>query len=80
VLQQVIQALVESRNEAADDVLLEALRLGNAAEKSAVLEALIERKSARGLGGVIGEFDALAEGLKLGVLRQIKVFHSALRQ
>jgi HEAT repeat protein len=80
VLQQVIQALVVSRNEAADDVLLEALRLGNAAEKSAVLAALIERKTTRGLSGVIGEFDALPEGLKLTILDQIRAFYAALRE
>lgn len=71
---------MESRNEAADDVLLEALRLGNAAEKAAVLEALIERQSTRGLGGVIGGFAGLPEGLKLSVLRQIRAFHTALRE
>lgn len=72
--------MVESRNEAADDVLLEALRLGNEAEKSAVLAALMNRKSARGLGGVIGDFDSLSESLKLGVLKQIKVLYGALRE
>ena len=39
MLDQLIHALVQSKNEAADDVLVEALHLGDAQEKYPVLEA-----------------------------------------
>src|SRR4051812_30369908 len=80
MIQDLIQALVATKNEAADDVLLEALRLGNAAEQQAVLEALIKRETARGLGGVISTYDGLSDALKLRVLESIKSFHHALRE
>lgn len=77
---QLLLALVRSKNEAADDVLVEALRVGNDAERLRVLSALLERKSARGLGGVVGLFDQLPEPMQADVLRKIKLFHPALRE
>ncbi|MBC8105584.1 MAG: HEAT repeat domain-containing protein [Anaerolineae bacterium] len=77
---RLISALVESDNEAADDLLLEALRVGNEAEKSIALDALMERETVRGLGGVIGQYGQLSDSLKLIVLRSIKQFHHALRE
>ena len=53
---QLLLALIRSRNEAADDVLTDALRIGNDVEKARMLDALIQRKSTRGLGGVITLF------------------------
>ena len=43
MIQQLVHALATSPNEAADDVLLEALRLGNEQEQSNVLAALLKR-------------------------------------
>src|SRR5437899_2883193 len=80
MLQRLLHALVESKNEAADDVLLEALRLGSETEQSSILEALIERQSTRGLSGVIAQFDSLPETLQRQILPNIKRFHHALRE
>ena len=41
--EQLVDALVLSPNDAADDLLLEGLRLGNEVEQALVLEALLKR-------------------------------------
>lgn len=73
-------ALIRSKNEAADDVLVECLRFGNETEQLRALEAIIDKKSVRALVGVLGLFDRLPEALQLLVLKQIKVFHTAIRE
>lgn len=80
MLQRLIQALIESENEAADDILVEALEIGNTAEKAVVLDALIRREGVRGLCGVIDLFPKLPDELKLEVLTNIRYFHAALRE
>jgi len=75
-----VLALVESKNEAADDLLLEALRLGTEQEKAGALDILVRRQSTHGLSGVIGQFDSLPESLQLDILKNIKVLHHALRE
>ncbi|HEY7115342.1 MAG TPA: HEAT repeat domain-containing protein [Tepidisphaeraceae bacterium] len=80
MIQQLVHALVASENEAADDVLLEALRLGNPQEQATALDALVKRETTRGLGGVIGLYDALPDPLKLRVLENVRLFHHALRE
>jgi len=78
--EQLVDALVLSPNDAADDLLLEGLRLGNEVEQALVLEALLNRKSVRGLSGVIRVFDQLSAKLQGHVLTHIKVFYHALRE
>jgi HEAT repeat protein len=80
MLDRLVHALVQSKNEAADDVLLEALRVGSEREQRLALSALLRRKTDRGLGGVIGRYDALPEPLQLYVLRNIRLFHASLRE
>lgn len=80
MIQQLLQALIASKNEAADEVLLEALRLGNPQEQATSLDALIQRETTRGLSGVIGVYDSLPDPLKLIILEKIKAFHHALRE
>lgn len=80
MLDRLFDTLVASRNEAADAVLLEALRLGVEREQRGVLSALLRRSTIRGLSGVIGHYDRLPESLQLCVLRNIKHFHAALRE
>jgi HEAT repeat protein len=80
MLQPLVQALVSSENEAADDLLLHALALGNDAEKAVALDALFKRQTVHGLSGVIGQYDALPDALKLKVLVNIKPLHPALRE
>ena len=80
MLDRVINALVESKNEAADDVLLEALSLGSESEKTVALSGLLRRQTVRGLSGVIGRYDELSEALQRRVLSEIRSFHAALRE
>src|SRR5947209_1279642 len=80
MLDRLLQALVASQNEAADDVLLQALAVGNETEKGLALEALLRRHTTHGLSGVIGAYPALSDFLKLTVLASIKVLHHALRE
>ncbi|HWE01122.1 MAG TPA: HEAT repeat domain-containing protein [Tepidisphaeraceae bacterium] len=80
MLDQLIHALVHSKNEAADDVLVEALHLGDAQEKRTVVEAIFQRKSVRALCGAIAQYDFLPESLQRRVLEEIKIFHAALRE
>jgi HEAT repeat protein len=80
MMKALLDALVASRNEAADDLLLEALAVGNGAEQSAALKALVSRATTRGLGGVIDRYEELNDELKLEILGHIKDFHHALRE
>src|SRR5687768_3013635 len=80
MLDRVIQALIATQNDAADEVLLEALRLGNTREKTVVLNALLRRATDHGLAGVIAQFDTLPEELQAGVLRNVKRFYAAIRE
>jgi len=80
MVQQLLNALIQSKNEAADEVLLEVLRLGNTQEQHAALDALMKRETTRGLGGVIAVYDSITDDLKLRVLENIRTFHHALRE
>src|SRR5688500_17929655 len=80
MINQVLNALIASDNEAADDVLLEALRLGAEPEQALALRALIKRGTLRGLGGIIARFESLPDALRATVLREVKQFHHALRE
>jgi hypothetical protein len=77
---RLIQVLIQSENQAADDVLLEALRIGNAKEQALALEALFRRNTVRGLGGVIGLYEQLPEDFKMRILKDVKLLHHALRE
>lgn len=77
---RILQALIESQNDAADDCLLEGLRLGTTPEKSTCLDALLKRNTVGGLGGVVGQFDTLPESIQQRILSQIRNFHPALRE
>lgn len=79
MIDRLIHALASSKNEAADDVLLEALRLGADREKAIAMGGLFKRQTNRGLGGVIGEYDRLPEQLQELVLTQIRLFNHAIR-
>ena len=80
MLDRLIHALVQSRNEAADDVLSEALRVGAEREQRLALAALVRRRTVRGLSAVIARYAGLPEPLQLYVLRNIRLFHAALRE
>src|SRR5687767_6605245 len=80
MIQRLLLALVQTKNEAADAVLLEALRLGAEHEQQAVLDALLARRTVRGMSGVVGLYARLPESLQVEVLANIKHFHPALRE
>jgi len=79
MLSELVRQLVNSKNEAADEVLLEALRLGSDLEKSLALGALMRRESLKGLSGVIQSYNLLSPALQSSVLQNVKLFHAALR-
>ena len=80
MLDLLIHALVETKNEAADDLLLQAMRTGLENEQRPVLEALMRRKTLRGLGGLVGMYDSLPEPLQGIVLQNVKRFNHALAE
>src|SRR5205814_3962876 len=71
---------IQSTNEAADDALLEALRLGTDDEQAIALDALFQRKTTHGLSGVIGQYEELPDTLQGQILVNIKALHHALRE
>jgi HEAT repeat protein len=80
MIERVVHALIASKNEAADDVLAEALRLGIEREQRLALRGLIRRKTVRGLGAVIEQYPDLPDSLQEMVLAEIKIFYHALRE
>lgn len=79
MIDQLVNALVSSNNEAADDALLEALTLGNPAEKAVVIAALIRRNTVRGVAGLLLQFASLPEPLQLTVLQHANQMQLAVR-
>ncbi|HQY88549.1 MAG TPA: hypothetical protein PK402_07815, partial [Tepidisphaeraceae bacterium] len=75
-----LRALIASPNLAADDVLIDALRIGQAHEQPIILAALLSRKSVRGLSGVVELYEKLPERLQVDVLENIGEFHPAIRE
>ncbi|HZL34729.1 MAG TPA: HEAT repeat domain-containing protein [Tepidisphaeraceae bacterium] len=80
MINRLLHALILSKNQAADEVLAEALRLGGEAEKGPVLAALLRRKTVRGLCGVIAQFETLPPSFQQYILENIGIFHGALRE
>ena len=80
MIEQLLHALVASKNEAADDLLLQALVVGNEAEQGVVLQALFKRQTTHGLGGVVGFYESAPESLQLVILENIKLLHAAIRE
>src|SRR5450432_3247246 len=78
--EELVDALVQSKNEAADDLLLEGLRVGMEVEQSVVLAAILQRKTVRGMSGVVERYDELAPKLQSYILTNIKSLHHALRE
>src|ERR1700728_2552889 len=78
--EQLVEVLVTSKNEAADDLLVEGLRLGAEPEQSVILNAIFQRNSVRSLSGVVDRYESLSPRLQLLVLANIKILHHALRE
>ena len=80
MLDRLIQSLVRSKNEAADDLLVQALHLGIEFEQRLALDALIRRNTSRGLRGIVTRFESFPERLRVTVLDNIKLFHHVLAE
>jgi HEAT repeats len=78
--EQLLETLVGSPNEAADDLLLEALRVGTELEQSLILAALFKRQSTRGLAGVVEGYEQFSPRLQAYILANIKRLHHTLRE
>ena len=79
MIDALIQLLVSTKNEAADDLLLQALEIGSESEQTVVLDAIFKRQTVHGLSGVIGLYESLPDSLKLTVLGNVKLLHHAIR-
>lgn len=79
MLERIIHVLVETDNEAADDLLLGAVDAGSDKEAAFAMDALFRRQTLFGMSGLIGRYDNLAESLKLRVLENIGQLASAIR-
>lgn len=80
MLNQLIHALVQTRNQAADELLLQALRMGAANEQRLVLDVILKRKSPSGLNGIVGAYENLPESLQSYVLANVRLLHHALAE
>jgi HEAT repeat protein len=78
--EELVDALIQSDNEAADELLLEGLRRGAEVEQMVVLKTLFQRKKIRGLSGVVEQYDALPAKLQTFVMSNINLLHHALRE
>jgi hypothetical protein len=78
--EELVDALIHSTNETADDLLLEGLRRGADIEQMVILQALFQRKTIRGLTGVVELYESLSPKLQLFVLHNIGLLHHALRE
>ncbi|MGC4031618.1 MAG: HEAT repeat domain-containing protein [Tepidisphaeraceae bacterium] len=79
-LSRLLSALGRSDNGAADDTLLEALRLGNESEQPAILETLISRGTTLSHQGVLAAYADLPERLQNTVVRESNKLYHALSQ
>ena len=79
-LDQVIAALVQSTNGAADDALLEALRVGSPPEVARALEGLFQRRTTAALNGVVERYGDLPAELRPRVLEHLDLLLTAVRE
>ena len=77
---RVLESLVQSKNPASDDVLLDALRLGSPPEQAVILQGILRRASMTSLVGVVDLYEKLGERLQRKVLEQVGALHHALRE
>lgn len=80
MLNQLIHALVGTPNQAADDVLVQALRIGAENEQRLVLDLLLKRGTSRGMNGIIAAYDTLPQSLQASVLANVRRLNHALAE
>ncbi len=79
-LARLLPILIASPNQAADELLLEALDLGCDSESALALGALVRRGTETGMMGVIERYERLDTRLREHVISNIGQFHHALRR
>ncbi|MBV8780512.1 MAG: hypothetical protein JO353_03870, partial [Phycisphaerae bacterium] len=80
MLDRLLNVLVKSQNDAADDALIDGLRHGTEAEREHLITALFRRDHVRGLCGMIGLYAQFSDNTKLRILGDIHRLHPALRE
>ncbi len=80
MVSELLRSLIESPNAAADEVLVEALRLADVTEQLPLVAALLARGRVTGLCGLVDVYDKLPESMQLEILSNVKSLHPALRE
>lgn len=78
MLERVLAGLVASRNEAADDVLLETIRLGDSVERARALKGILDRKTETGIFGLIEMYDELSPDLRMTIAQRAMDLYAVL--
>lgn len=77
-LDRLISALLETENDSADDLLLEALRIGAPKEQAVAIEILLRRNRSHGLIGIIARFHELPPPLTGDIIARARLYYIAL--
>lgn len=77
-LQKLLSLLVTADNQAADDLLLEAMRIGNEHERAIALEALTKRANSHGLFGVLELFEQFSPKTQKLIIDKASTFYFVL--
>jgi HEAT repeat protein len=78
MLERLLAGLVASKNEAADEVLMETVRIGDSVERARALAALLDRKTETGIFALIRAFETLPQELKLTIVQRAMDLYSLI--
>lgn len=78
--EELVDALIHTDNDAADDLLLEGLRRGAEVEQMVAIKALMQRRRIRGMSGIVEQYETLTPRLQQMVMVNINLLHHALRE
>ncbi|MGN6503948.1 MAG: HEAT repeat domain-containing protein [Tepidisphaeraceae bacterium] len=79
-LKKLMSALIATPNQAADGLLLEALRIGDAPEKKQVLDLIIKRHTPDALTGVLKQYADLPKQCQDIIRTNVRVFYHVLSE
>jgi HEAT repeat protein len=78
MLERVLEQIIASANEAADDVLLEVLDRGDLSERHRALDALLQRHTITGTYGLLRRLESLPNELRLVLLQRANELYHCL--